>query len=87
LRNPQLEHAVKVAKDLRRQRHLPDDAALAALESLNTRNAAFNVDRRGRQGKHFRNARPAPPEHQAKEPYLCGCLLRGFDETPPLGLI
>jgi len=55
--DPQLEHLVKLAKHIRRQRHLPHDPALSALESLNARNAALDVDRGGGERENFRVAR------------------------------
>ncbi len=62
LRDPQLEHAIKFVKHDRRQGHLPDDAPLAALESLDAGNAALGVDRGRRQREHFRDSRAAPSE-------------------------
>jgi hypothetical protein len=51
--------AIKLIKHIVRERHLPDHAALAALEGSDTDNAALDVDRRRREREHFRDARAA----------------------------
>jgi hypothetical protein len=45
LRDAQIALPVKLIEQVTRQRHLPDDAGLAALQSLDARYAALDVDR------------------------------------------
>ena len=85
LRDPQLEYAIEFLKHLRRQRHLPHDPALPALESLDTGNTAVDVDRGRGKRKHFRNARPAPSEHQAEQANFRRHTPGRIDKTLPLG--
>ena len=46
LHDAQLEKTIEFAKRIARQRYLTHNAALAALQGLDVRNAAFDVDRR-----------------------------------------
>ncbi len=71
LRDPQLEQAIKLIDHVRRQGHLPDNPALPALEGLNARYTALDVNRAGGEGEH-RDARAAPSQRQAEQTYLRG---------------
>jgi hypothetical protein len=62
----QPEHAIELAKHFGRQGYLPDNSLLAALESLDARDAAIDVDRSGRKRERFRDARAAPSEREAE---------------------
>ena len=63
----QLELTIKVIENVRRQRHLPDHSALAALECSDVCDTAFDVDRIRRERERLRDARAAPGEHMAKQ--------------------
>lgn len=70
-----------------RQRHLTDNAALAALQCLDIGDAAVDVDRRRREGQHLRDTARTPSQHQAEQARLRISAVRRLDETPPLGSV
>ena len=69
LRTPQFEMAFKGPQNVGRQRDLTDDAAPAAFESSDARNAALDVDRSRREREHLGDTCAAPQEREAKEPH------------------
>jgi hypothetical protein len=71
-----------VVGQVRRQRHLPDDARPAALESPDVRNAALGVERCGRERQHLVNASAGLAQRQPDLPRLPRRAARGVNQGP-----
>lgn len=77
--------AVEFVEKIVGQRHLPNDAALAALEGLDAGHVGLNIDGGRRESEDFGDARAAPCERQAEEALGGRKALRKLKKTSALG--